>query len=137
MRFRYRLSLGFFIIGLVVSGLTTFPLQWELNLLHRILGETAPTDGRNIQGLAQWIGFVRTGVTATYSQFPFFGYATDWLGFGHIVIAAFFLLPFTDPLRYAAILRVGLVACAGVIMVALICGPVRGIPLGWQLVDCS
>jgi len=32
---------------------------------------------------------------------------------------------------------VGLVACAGVIVVAFICGAIRGIPLGWRLIDCS
>jgi hypothetical protein len=35
------------------------------------------------------------------------------------------------------VLRVGLVACAGVIPLALICGPIRGIPFYWRLIDCS
>jgi hypothetical protein len=33
--------------------------------------------------------------------------------------------------------KVGLVACAGVIPLALICGPIRGIPFYWRLIDCS
>lgn len=137
MLFRYRLSLGFFIIGLVVSGLSAFPLQWEVSVLHRILGGNSAADAQHIHGLAQWIGFVRTGISETYARFPFFGYATDWLGFGHLVIAAFFILPFANPVKYAAVLRIGLAACIGVIIVALSCGSVRGIPLGWQLIDCS
>jgi len=28
-------------------------------------------------------------------------------------------------------------ACVGVIPLALICGPLRGIPFYWQLIDCS
>lgn len=31
----------------------------------------------------------------------------------------------------------GLIACAGVIPLALIAGYVRGIPLGWRRIDCS
>ncbi len=30
-----------------------------------------------------------------------------------------------------------MIACAGVIPLALIAGAVRGIPLGWRLIDCS
>jgi hypothetical protein len=137
MLFRYRLSLGFFIVGLIVSGLTAFPLQWELSVLHRIAGGSPAADAQHVQTLPQWIGFVHTGLNETYARFPFFGYATDWLGFGHLVIAAFFLLPLANPVKYAAILRIGLAACVGVFIIALSCGAIRGIPLGWQLIDCS
>jgi hypothetical protein len=34
-------------------------------------------------------------------------------------------------------LHVGLIACAGAIAVALISGPIRGIPFFWTLIDCS
>jgi len=135
--FRYRLSLGFFIVALVVSGLTAFPLQWEIAVLDRLTGGAVPGDDHQLHELARWIGFVHSGISETYSRFPFFGYATDWLGFGHLVIAMFFLLPFANPAKYQAILRIGLVACVGVIIVALVGGPIRSIPLGWRLIDCS
>ena len=35
---RYRLALGFFIIGLILSGVTAFPLLTELRLLASWLG---------------------------------------------------------------------------------------------------
>jgi hypothetical protein len=35
------------------------------------------------------------------------------------------------------VLNVGLIACVGVFFIALICGPIREIPLFWQLIDCS
>jgi hypothetical protein len=66
----------------------------------------------------------------------FFGYASDWLAFGHFV-AGFFVLPLIDPMRYRVILQVGRAACAGVMAVALICGPIRSIPWFWTLIDCS
>ena len=134
---RYRVSLGIFIVGLVVSGLTTFPLQWEISLLNRMLGLVSASDGGKIDSLRQWIVFVESGVRETHARFPFFFYATDWLGFGHFVIAAFFVLPFADPVKYKAVLYVGLVACAGVLIAAFVCGPLRGIPLGWRLIDSS
>jgi hypothetical protein len=137
MLLRYRLSLGFFIVGLIASGLTTFPLQWELSILDRISGGTGPIHSSNVEGLAQWIRLVHTGIDDIHARFPFLFYATDWLGFGHFVIATFFILPLVNPVKYSSILRVGLAACAGVIVVAFICGAIRGIPLSWQLIDCS
>jgi hypothetical protein len=129
MLVRYRIVLGIFIIGLVLSGISALPLQWELSVLDRWFGARAE--------LGHFISHVHSGILQTYARFPFFGYATDWLGFGHFVIAAFFILPFVDPIKYRAVLRVGLAACAGVIVLALICGPIRGIPFFWTLIDCS
>ena len=136
MLLRYRLSLGFFIFGLIASGLTTFPLRWELRLLDElsaaIAGNTLHTTG-----FSHWIAVVHTAIDNIHERFPFFFYATDWLGFGHLVISSFFILPLVNPVKYTAVLRVGLAACVGVIVVALVCGSIRGIPLGWQLIDCS
>jgi hypothetical protein len=134
---RYRLSLAFFIGGLIVSGITTFPLLWETSVLHHAIGGELPADTQHIGGFGEWIAFVDRGVHETHQRFPFFGYATDWLGFGHLVIAAFFILPFMNPVRYRGVLKVGIAACAAVIVVAFACGAVREIPLGWQLIDCS
>jgi hypothetical protein len=126
---RYRFSLGFFIAGLILSGITALPLQSELSILSKVV--------RTPAHLRDWIVYVDLGLRETYSRFPFFGYATDWLAFGHFVIAAFFILPFVDPARYRGVLQIGLCACAGVIVLALVCGPIRGIPFSWTLIDCS
>jgi hypothetical protein len=134
---RYRLSLGFFMVGLIVSGLTTFPLLSEASFVNQLLRDSGSNAAAGAGGIPQWIGFVHEGLRQTYSRFPFFAYGTDWLGFGHFVIAAFFLLPFRNPARYLAVLYIGLVACGGVIVVALLCGSLRQIPLAWQLIDCS
>ena len=123
-----------FIIGLVLSGLTAFPLLHELNLLVRMLDADAP--GAN-SGLATWILRVRDALAATYRDYAFLGYGTDWLAFGHLVIALFFVGVWIDPVRNIFTLRAGLIACAGVIPLAMICGSIRGIPLYWRLIDCS
>jgi hypothetical protein len=127
--FPYRVALGIFILALVLSGISALPLKWELSILDRWFGSPSQ--------LGNFISYVHSGIIRTYAQFPFFGYATDWLGFGHFVIAAFFVLPFVDPIKYRAVLYVGLLGCAGVIVLAIIAGPIRGIPFFWTLIDCS
>lgn len=134
---RYRLVLGLFILGLVVSGVTAFPLLLELELLARLLGIPADADPAALSGLAYWIATVRDGLRATYASYPWMAYGTDWLAFGHLVIALFFIGPWLRPVPNAWVLWVGLAACAAVIPLALICGPLRGIPLYWRLIDCS
>lgn len=136
--FLYRFIIAFVIFGLVVSGLTAFPLRTELQILSNLLvgagGDFTPA---NHSGLTYWILTVREGLEHTYSHYPFIAYGTDWLAFGHIVIAMFFLLPFREPVRYAGVLWVGVAACILVVPLAAFCGPVRGIPFYWQLIDMS
>ena len=43
----------------------------------------------------------------------------------------------SGPVRNVWIIDAGLIACAGVIPLALICGEIRGIPFYWRLIDCS
>lgn len=127
---RIRIAVGIVIFGLVASGVTAFPLLHELNLLARFLGDG---DG----GMARWILTVRDGLEATYERYPFIAYGTDWLAFAHLMIALFFILPWRDPVRYEGVLKVGVAASLLVIPLAFICGPLRGIPLGWRIIDCS
>lgn len=134
---RYRISLAFFIVSLVLSGLTAFPLLTELSLVSKMLGIQDPSAYASLTGLQHWIAFVHHGLSQTYAAFPFVGYGTDWLAFGHLVIAMFFVGPWRDPVANAWVLRVGLVACACIIPLAMICGAIRGIPFYWRLIDCS
>jgi hypothetical protein len=134
---RYRLVLGAFITGLILSGVTAFPLLHELELLAGLLGIPADAAPLSQSGLAFWIATVRDGLRAIHAHSPWLAYGTDWLAFGHIVIALFFFGPLRDPVANAWVLKLGLVACVGVLFVALICGPIRGIPFYWRLIDCS
>jgi hypothetical protein len=134
---RYRISLILFLLGLVFSGLTAFPLLHEIHLLAAWLGISDPANYQGYTGLNHWIAYVEFGLEQTYVRFPFFGYGTDWLAFGHLASAAFFIRPLSRPLESDWVLKTGLVICAGVIPLALIAGGMRGIPLTWRLVDCS
>jgi len=129
---RIRALITVFIVGLALSGITAFPLLHELDLLVAILGPPVQESG-----FVWWISHVRQALAETYRVWPFLGYGTDWLAFGHLVIALFFVGPLRDPVRNVWIIDAGLIACAGVIPLALICGEIRGIPLYWRLIDCS
>ncbi|MEX1071695.1 MAG: hypothetical protein WEC37_03625 [Anaerolineales bacterium] len=133
---RIDLLLYFFIFGLAISGLTAIPLQWELGILNRFLGE-----GSWMQSLwpdmADWITFVWQGLNDAYSNYPFLQYGTDWLAFAHIMLAIAFIGVLNDPIRNIWLIEFGMIACVLVIPTALIFGTLRGIPLFWQIIDCS
>lgn len=131
-----RIAVGIIILGLVISGVTAFPLLHELNLLAVLATGGAGTDPELYHGLLHWILKVREGLEVTYARYPFVAYGTDWLAFAHLTIALFFLLPWRDPARYAGVLKVGVAASLGVIPLAMICGHLREIPVGWRWIDC-
>ena len=134
---RIRIALILFIIGLVLSGVTAFPLLWELSILGRLLGVDPTEPTAYGDGLRFWIALVWRGLDDTYADYPFIAYGTDWLAFAHLMIALFFVPVYRDPQRYRANLVCGIAACASVIPLALICGLLREIPFYWRLIDCS
>jgi hypothetical protein len=134
---RYRFSLGLFIVGLVLSGLTAFPLLTELRLVASLLGIANPADYTQLTGLQHWIARVLFALEQNARDFPFLAYGTDWLAFGHLCIAVFFVRPWLKPLESDWVLKCGLICCAAVVPTALIAGQVRGIPLYWRLIDSA
>jgi hypothetical protein len=132
-----RLWLVLFIIGLVLSGITAFPLERETALLNGVF-QVSPAPPLNSEpALHSWLRRVHTAIAQTNRDYPFMAYGTDWLAFAHIVIAIAFIGPLIDPVRNKWVLQFGVIACAGVIPLALIAGPIRGIPPYWRLIDCS
>ena len=132
---RIRAWLVFFIVALVASGLTAFPLETELRIASDILHATPLPD--LMPAFVGWIDRVRDALIATNDEYPFLAYGTDWLAFAHLVIAVAFIGPLRDPVRNVWVIQFGMIACVGVIPLALIAGSVREIPLGWQLIDMS
>ena len=130
-----RFWLAIFIVGLVLSGITAFPLQSELSLTVRIA--TSLNLGSRAPSLLACLTRVSQALADTNGRYPFLAYGTDWLAFGHLVIAAAFIGPWLDPVRNKWLITFGFMACAGVIPLALIAGPIRGIPFYWRLIDCS
>lgn len=133
---KVRLVLVVFIAELIVSGLTAFPLLHEVEWIASVRGvsQSAPADIGG--GLDFWIVTVRDGLRDMHQRYPWIAYGTDWLAFAHFAIAIFFVGPVIDPVRNVWVLRAGLIACVGVIPLAMICGAIRHIPMGWRLIDC-
>jgi hypothetical protein len=123
--------------GLVLSGVTAFPLQTELGWALSLLEVSPARPIAEATQLLPWITQVHHALSDTNAHYPFLAYGTDWLAFAHLVLAVLFLGPYRDPLRNQWVITFGLIACAGVIPLALIAGHVRGIPIVWRLVDCS
>jgi hypothetical protein len=134
---RVRRLLLLFIAGLVLSGLTAFPLVTELRWLTGALGAGPGTRPQEVTGVLLWLVTVPDAQIATNAPYPILAYGTDWLAFGHFVIAIAFIGPLRDPIRNRWIYLFGMIACVLVIPYALVMGGIRGIPFGWRLVDCS
>lgn len=133
---RFRIVLVLFMIGLILSGLTAFPLVWELNILHRLIGPGTWMENL-FPAMSAWITTIHDGLNEMQTEQPWIFYGTDWLAFAHLFIAVAFIGPLRDPVRNKWIIDFGLVTCAGIFALAFICGPIRGIPVFWQLIDCS
>jgi len=133
---RTRIWLLLFTIGLLLSGITAFPLKIEVDLLQKIVGQGTFIES-HFPDLSEWISIVHIGINQADKDYPFLFYGTDWLAFGHIVIAIAFVGPLIDPAKNIWVITFGMISCILVIPLAFICGPIRGIPFFWQLIDCS
>jgi len=137
LRRRTRLCTGLFIIGLLISGVTAIPLVTEMNWLMNRLGLEGQSSATASSELARRLLPVHDALVQTKATHPQLFYGTDWLAFGHIIIAIVFIGALRDPVRNRWLFDFGLIACALVIPWALIFGAVRGIPPWWRLIDCS
>jgi hypothetical protein len=118
------------VIGLVLSGITAFPIESELAVAVNNLDAFSPK-------MQHWLTIIYTAVKTTNTQYPYLSYGTDWLAFAHIIIALVFIGPLRDPVRNIWVLQFGMIACVLIFPLAFIAGPIRHIPLFWQLIDCS
>ena len=133
---RTRVLLFLFTLGLLLSGITAFPLKAEVDLLQKFVGQGTFIES-HFPALSQWISKVHVGIIHADKEYPFLFYGTDWLAFGHIVIAIAFIGPLIDPVKNIWVITFGMISCILVLPLAFICGPIRGIPFFWQLIDCS
>lgn len=139
LRQRIKWVTWLFIIGLVVSGATAIPVRWEVDVLIKLMGveELGSHSATELDLLTRWLFEVRNALDTVEREDPFLFYGTDWLAFGHFVIAIAFVGALRDPVRNVWLFTFGMIACMLVVPYALIFGAVRGIPVWWRLIDCS
>ena len=124
-----RKLIAFFIVALFISGLTAIPIGVELSALLPCFS----SDGF----MHYWLQRVLSAYTHINGQFPFLLYGYDWLAFAHFVLAILFIGPYKDPVKNIWVVEFGMITCVMIFPLALIAGHLRGIPIGWQLIDCS
>jgi hypothetical protein len=126
---KIRLLIIFFIIALILSGITAFPVETELRWLlnHPSL----------IPAFAKtWLQNVYNALLETNAKYPMLAYGYDWLAFAHIVIAMAFIGPYKNPVKNKWIIDWAIIACFAVFPLAFICGPIRHIPFFHIIIDC-
>ncbi|HRD52632.1 MAG TPA: hypothetical protein PKY96_08290 [Flavobacteriales bacterium] len=122
--------LAFFVIALVLSGLTAVPL---VTLTDWLVHLTAPFGG----ALHEWAAHASAAVAHVDATYPILFYGTDWLAFAHVVIGLAFIGPWRDPVRNKWVIEWGLWCCSLVLVLAFAWAPFRGIPFFWRCVDAS
>ena len=120
----------FFMIALIISGITAFPIESELAWVCSWWPE-------HNSSFYKWLLHNYNAIKTTNHLYPSLAYGYDWLAFAHIVIAVAFYGAYKDPVRNVWIIQFGLIACFMIIPLALIAGAVRGIPWYWQMIDIS
>lgn len=129
---RIRVLITLFIVALVFSGVTAFPIEWELRIAHTWIQQCGCSNS-----VTQWLERTYTGIADTNTRYPFISYGTDWLAFAHLMIAVAFIGPLRDPVRNIWVIEFGMIACVCIFPLAFIAGAARGIPIFWRIVDCS
>ncbi len=127
---KIRLLIVCFMVALILSGVTAFPVETELRWLlnHPSL----------VPSFAEkWLQDVYAALVETNGKYPMLAYGYDWLAFAHIVIAMMFIGPLKDPIKNIWVIEWGMLSCIAVIPLAFIAGPIRHIPLFHILIDCS
>lgn len=127
---KIRLLIIFFMVALVLSGVSAFPVETELQwLLQR--PALVPAFAHN------WLQDVYTAMQATNKAYPMLAYGFDWLAFAHLVIAMLFIGPLKNPVKNVWVIEWGMLACVAIFPLAFIAGPIRQIPMFHILIDCS
>jgi hypothetical protein len=127
---KIRIAILFFTGVLIVSGVTAFPIETELHWLLKHPGLIPDP-------IASFINKASEGISNTNKAYPMLAYGYDWLAFAHIVIAMRFIGPLSNPVKNIWVIEWAMIACIAVIPLALLAGPVRGIPFYWRCIDCS
>lgn len=136
LRKRVRILLGFFIVALFMSGLTAIPIASEMAWLNDTFGVES-NFAQSLPELSAWLTHVNEGVQQTSLKYPFMAYGTDWLAFGHFILALAFVGPWRDPVKNIWVIQLGMIACVLILPYALLFGYLRGIPFYWRIIDCS
>lgn len=126
---KIRLLIIFFMIALVISGLTAMPAETELRWLMQYK-QMFP------EKLGAWLQTCYNALADTNDKYPFLAYGYDWLAFAHVAIALSFIGLYRNPVKNIWIIDWQIIICILVIPFAFIAGPIRQIPIFHLIIDC-
>ena len=118
-----------FIVILLLSGLSVFPIVTASDWLTSFF---PPGDA-----MGNWFDRLNQGIRVVDDKYSFIFYGYDWMAFAHFLFAILYVGAWRDPVKNQWLIEFGMIACILIIPTALIGGHFRGIPLWWQLIDCS
>ncbi len=130
---RAKWMIGLVAAGLFLSGVTLWPVVWELETIVDLVWGDAGASGPVHALMLDTIEAIRY----TESRYPFLLYGYDWLAFAHIMLAILFFGAIRDPVRNVWVVQFGLIACAAVPVLAGVCIPLRHMPFAWFWVDVA
>ena len=134
---RIRLLLIVFTVLFLLSGLTVFPVEWEVSTVIKVFwGDAAPGDGF-LAPVHKKLLEIRDALPVIKTKYPFIFYGFDWLGFAFIIMAILFAGVIRDPVRNKWVIQFALISCILVVIFAAIFAPLRGMPWQWILIDSS
>ena len=123
-----RLPLIIFIM-LLIPGISVFALPMQVKFAMVFL-DYLPSF------MQAWLLTVEEGVNAVESNYPFLLYGFDWLAYGHVAIAIFFIPAIKNPTAHITIINSGIIICTLMIPFVLVSGAVRYIPFWWRAGEC-
>ena len=132
-----RILLGIVALGLLISGLTCYFLEWEVKALTDVVwggsADRIPFMDEEYKLLLR----VDEGLKVIKREYPEFMLGTDWLGFAHVILAILFLGAIRDPVRNILIIQFGIISAILVIPAAWLFGYLRGLPTIHYFIDAS
>lgn len=132
---RIRLVLAVSIAVLILGSFAAFAAPYTISVVLSMLSRleiATPTTSNSLL----WLEHIQLQLGRNSRLHPMLHYGVDLVAFVELVFALALIGPLRTPIRNQWIIQVGILACGGLVPVALILGPWQGLPMAWQLVSC-
>lgn len=133
---RIRLVLAIAIVCLILGSLATLAAPHTISVVLSILSrmEIATPDTSHS---FRWLQHIQLQLGRDSDLHPMLHFCADLFAFVQLVFALALIGPLRNPIRNQWVIQFGILACCGLIPVALILGPWHGLPMAWRLVSCG
>ncbi|MBI5360025.1 MAG: hypothetical protein HZA48_05525 [Planctomycetes bacterium] len=134
---RIRVILIIFIVLFFLSGMTVFPVEWEVKTVINTVWGDAPPGVGFLSPMHKKLIEIRDSFPVIRDKYEFGIYGLDWLGFAFITMSILFIGVLRDPVKNKWVIQFALLCCPLSIIFAAVFAPMRGMPWQWVLIDSS